>query len=396
MTLIDPRFDFDRDIVREGTHALKYDGRAGQFGRADVLPLWVADMDFAVPEAITQALRARAEHPIHGYTRHPASMIEALVGWLARRHGWRIDPEWVVIVPGVVPSLHAATLAFARPGQGVIAQPPVYAPFFSAVTTTGRQLLENPLRLEDGRYRIDFDDLEALAARARLMLLCSPHNPIGRVWTRAELERLLDVARRHRLVVLSDEIHHDLVLPGHRHVPLASLADDVEVITALAPSKTFNIPGLGLSALIAPKPEQRAALRAAFDLLRAGNHNPFSIAAFEAGYREGDAWLDALLGYLAGNRDFALDFATRALPGIRAIPSEGTYLLWLDCRELRAERGWDDAGLRDFFVERAGIGASDGRQFGHGGEGFMRLNLGLPRARLGEALDRLARALKNP
>ncbi len=390
--------DFDRIIPRDGTDSVKHDGRAEYFGTADVLPLWVADMDFAAPAEVTQALLARAAHPIYGYSRYPAALFEALIDWLRQRHGWAIERDWILLAPGVVPSLHAAVLAFAEAGEGVIVQPPVYFPFFSAVTTSGRRLIENPLRLQDGGYEMDFDHLEQCAKDARLLLLCSPHNPVGRVWTRAELARVLDIAERHDLVVLSDEIHHDLIYPGLKHPVLATLTDDpaadpARVVTALAPSKTFNIPGLGLSALIVPDPARRNALTRAFDLLHAGNYNPFSSVAFAAGYQHGAAWLDALMAYLAQTRDFVSQFARQHLPGIRLIEPEGTYLLWLDCRELCAVRGWDDAALKRFCVEQAKVGMNPGTVFGSGGSGCMRMNIGAPRAVIETALRQLAAAL---
>ena len=387
-------FDFDAPIPRDHTDSVKHDGRVDYFGTTDVLPLWVADMDFAAPAEITQALLARAAHPIYGYSRYPEALFTALIDWMRVRHGWQIERDWVMPAPGVVPSLHAAVLAFAEAGEGVIVQPPVYFPFFSAVTATGRRLIENPLLLKDGRYEIDFEHLENCAREARLLLLCSPHNPVGRVWTREELARLLDIAERHDLVVLSDEIHHDLIYPGQRHPVLATLTDNASrVVTAAAPSKTFNIPGLGLSALIVPDPARRKALTRAFDLLHAGNFNPFSSAAFTAGYQHGAAWLDALMAYLAQTRDYAFRFAREHLPGIRVIEPEGTYLLWLDCRELCAARGWDDLALKRFCVEQAKLGMNPGPVFGSGGAGFMRMNIGAPRTVIETALQRLAAAL---
>ena len=384
-------FDFDRVIPRIGTDSVKWDGRRGYFGTEDVLPLWVADMDFAVPEAVTRALAARTAHPVYGYTLFPDSAYERVIRWMKERHGWTVERDWILLVPGVVPSLHAAALAFAGAGEGVIVQPPVYFPFFSSVTTPGRVVIENPLLEEGGRYRMDFAHLEACAARddARLLFLCSPHNPVGRVWHPDELREVLRIARRHDLVVLSDEIHHDLVYPGERHTPLALLADDpAQVVTAVAPSKTFNIPGLGLSALIASNPAHRDTLRRAFDLLHVSGANPFSIAAFCAAYQEGSPWLDALLAYLAGTRDAVLAYLEQELPAIRPVRPEGTYLLWLDCRGL----GLDDAALKRFFVEEARVGMNPGTVFGTGGSGFMRLNLGAPRRVVMEALGRMAEA----
>lgn len=386
--------DFDTPIPRDHTDSVKHDGRAEYFGTSDVLPLWVADMDFAAPEAVTQALLARAAHPIYGYSRYPAALFEALIVWLQQRHGWSIERDWILLAPGVVPSLHAAVLAFAEAGEGVIVQPPVYFPFFSAVTATGRRLIENPLHLHEGRYEMDFEHLEQCAKDASLLLLCSPHNPVGRVWTREELACVLDIAERHDLVVLSDEIHHDLIYPGQWHPVLATLTDNLSrVVTALAPSKTFNIPGLGLSALIVPDPARRKALTRAFDLLHAGNYNPFSSVAFTAGYQHGAAWLDRLMAYLVQTRDFVSQFARQHLPGIRVIEPEGTYLLWLDCRELCATRDWDDAALKRFCVEHAKVGMNPGTVFGTGGSGFMRMNIGAPRAVIDTALQRLAAAL---
>ncbi|MDO9227745.1 MAG: PatB family C-S lyase [Pseudomonadota bacterium] len=384
-------FDFDRIIPREGTAALKWDGRKSVFGTEDVIPLWVADMDFAVPEAVSQALAARAAHPVYGYSLFPDDVYESLIGWLRARHQWPVERDWIMMAPGVVPSLHAAVLAFAAAGEGVIVQPPVYFPFFSAVTTTGRRLVENPLIYEAGRYRIDFDHLEQCAADARMLILCSPHNPVGRVWSEDEQRELLRIARKHKLVVLSDEIHHDLIYPGQRHIPLATLADDGDdIVTAVAPSKTFNIPGLGLSALVASKPEQREKLRRAFDLLHVSGANPFSITAFSAAYQHGAAWLDALMPYLAESRDEVATTLAREAPAIRVVAAEGTYLLWLDCREL----GMSDAALNRFFIERARLGMSPGSLFGQGGGGFMRLNLGAPRSVIREATHRLVGAVK--
>ena len=386
--------DFDRIISRDQTDSVKHDGRAEYFGTPDVLPLWVADMDFAAPAEVTQALLARAAHPVYGYSRYPAALFEALIGWMWQRHGWSIERDWILLAPGVVPSLHAAVLAFSEAGEGVIVQPPVYFPFFSAVTATGRRLIENPLRLHAGRYQMDFDHLERCAKDARLLLLCSPHNPVGRVWTREELVQLLDIAERHNLVVLSDEIHHDLIYPGQKHPVLATLTNNLSrVVTALAPSKTFNIPGLGLSALIVPDPARRKALTQAFDLLHAGNYNPFSSVAFTAGYQHGAAWLDALMVYLAQTRDFVSQFTRQHLPGIRLIEPEGTYLLWLDCRELSAARDWDDTALKRFCVEQAKVGMNPGTVFGAGGAGFMRMNIGAPKSVIETALQRLLAVL---
>ncbi|HSI22633.1 MAG TPA: pyridoxal phosphate-dependent aminotransferase [Methylophilaceae bacterium] len=383
-------FDFDRVIPREGTSALKYDGRTAYFGISDVQPLWVADMDFAAPEAVTRALIARAAHPIYGYTLPPEGVYDALIDWMKTRHGWAIEREWIVLVPGVVPSLNAVAMALAEPDEGVIVQPPVYFPFFSAATKTGRRLVQNPLKLDNGRYGIDFEHLEQCASEARLLLLCSPHNPVGRVWQREELIQILDIARRHDLTILADEIHADLIYPEYQHHALATLTDDTtKIVTAVAPSKTFNIPGLGLSALIVPDAARRAKINQVLDMVHMTAGNPFSLTAFEAAYREGAPWLESLMAYLQTTRDEVTRYIEQELPRIRPIPAEGTYLLWLDCREL----GMSDAELKRFMIHEAGLGLSPGIAFGMGGSGFMRMNIGAPRSEVMEALAKLKTAI---
>ncbi|MGV3581953.1 MAG: MalY/PatB family protein [Methylophilus sp.] len=383
-------FDFDIAINREGTYSLKYDARQTLFGRADITPMWVADMDFATPQAVTRAMTERAKSPIYGYTHFPDRLYDSLINWLKHRHGWEIKREWIVMSPGVVPSLHAAVMAFAQPNQAVIVQPPVYFPFFSAVTHTGRQLIENTLLFENNRYSIDFDHLEQCAKNARMLLLCSPHNPVGRVWQQEELKRILNIAEKHDLIILSDEIHADLIYPDYKHHMLATLARSTNhIVTAVAPSKTFNIPGLGLSALIVPDTEHRTAINKAFDTMHVSAANPFSIAAFEAAYSEGEAWLEALLAYLKENRDFVASYLSAHLPQIKLIAPEGTYLLWLDCRGL----GMDDHELKHFFVYKAGLGLSPGTLFGEAGSGFMRMNIGAPKKIIANALGNISKAL---
>lgn len=382
-------FDFDHEIDREGSHSVKYDGRQGMFGKSDVIPVWVADMDFATPPAVTRALAQRAAHPIYGYTLFPDSLYDSLIDWMLRRHGWTIQRDWIVMCPGVVPSLNAAVMAFTQPGESVIIQPPVYFPFFSAVTQTGRKLIPNPLQLENGRYTIDFDHLEQCAKNARLLLLCSPHNPVGRVWNSDELERLLAIAAKHDVVVFSDEIHADLIYPGHQHHAIATLPQNTgKIITAVAPSKTFNIPGLNLSTLIIPDKSIRNSIMQVFNNMHVSASNPFSITAFETAYREGEAWLDELLIYLRDTRDSVTAFLATYLPEIKIIQPEGTYLLWLDCRTL----DMTDAQLKHFFIHEAGVGMSPGILFGNEGSGFMRLNIGAPRRTILSVLKHIREA----
>lgn len=385
-------FDFDHEINRAATHSVKYDGRQAMFGNSEVIPAWVADMDFAAPPAVTQALIARAKHPIYGYTLFPDGAYDALIHWMQRRHGWRIQRDWIILCPGVVPSINAAVMAFTQPDQSVIIQPPVYFPFFSAATQTGRTLIQNPLRLHNGRYTLDFDHLEQSAKQAKLLLLCSPHNPVGRVWQTDELEHLLQISEKHDLIIFSDEIHADLIYPGNQHPVLAAITkNNAKIITAVAPSKTFNIPGLNLSALIIPDDSMRNAMMQVFNNFHVSASNPFSIAAFEAAYQQGEAWLEALLIYLRDTRDCVEAFLTEQLPEIQVIKAEGTYLLWLDCRAMNMT----DVQLKHFFIHEAGVGMNPGTQFGKEGSGFMRLNIGAPRKTVVSIMHRIKQAWQN-
>jgi len=328
----------------------------------------------------------------------PDSLYSAMRDWFQQRHQWHFQREWVLMAPGVVPSLNAACMACTDPGDEVIIQPPVYPPFFSSVRQTGRQVLENPLLAEtqeDGSvyYRMNLAHLEQCAARpqAKMLALCSPHNPIGRVWSEAELTAVLDICRRHNLVLLSDEIHCDLVFSdSHRHRMLAALArPDDQLITAIAPSKTFNIPGLGLSAMVIADSGLRQKMADVLESFHMPQSNPFSVTGFEAGYRHGGPWLDQLMDYLQANRDFVVSQVAQRLPGIEVSAPEGTYLMWLDCRAL----GLDDTGLKRLFVQQAGVGMNPGSSFGANGSGFMRLNIGCPRATLEQVIGRIQAAL---
>jgi cystathionine beta-lyase len=282
-------------------------------------------------------------------------------------------------------------LAFTQPGDGVIIQPPVYFPFFSAVSQQSRELIYNPLQLENNYYQIDFAHLEACAAEARMLLLCSPHNPVGRVWREEELKRMLDIAERHDLVVFADEIHADLIYPPAKHHVLARLArQQKNIITAMAPSKTFNIPGLNLSALIIADANQRVRISEVFDRMHVSAANPFSIVAFEAAYQHGDAWLDALIPYLQTTRDMVVDYVSTHIPKIKAFASEGTYLIWLDCRALALS----DQALKHFFIQQAAVGLSPGDLFGEAGSGFMRMNIAAPKSVIQIALNNIATALQ--
>lgn len=385
--------DFDQLIDREGSQSLKYGARKAVFGREDVIPLWVADMDFAAPEAVTQALIERAQHPIYGYSQFDDSVYQSLIDWCQRRYHWQIEQKQILMCPGVVPSLHVVIEALTKAGDSVIVQPPVYFPFFSTVTDTGRNLVLNQLKLVNGEYRMDLMHLEKCASEGgRMLLLCSPHNPVGRVWSRQELLDLADIARRYDMTIVSDEIHADLIYAEHIHTPLASLVDDVEVITALSPSKTFNIPGLGLSSLVVKDKTHRRAIQRVFDRQHVSASNPFSITAFVAAYTQGEDWLTQLMPYLQQTRDQVEQYFATAIPQIKLIQPQGSYLLWLDCRALDI----DDAELKQLFIEQAGVGLSPGTLFGDGGRGFMRMNIAAPRSVILQALQQIKHALEQP
>lgn len=379
-------YDFDHIIDRRNSDSIKW----RWYG--DALPLWVADMDFRAPEPVLRALRERVDHGIFGYAAEPPALRETLAAWLGRRFGWRVDPSAFVFVPGVVTGFNVACRAFCRPGEGVLVQTPVYPPILDAAANHGLARQDVPL-IHDGagRYAADAQAMaEAITSASRLFILCNPHNPTGRAFTEAELAHMAGVCLRHDLVICSDEIHCDLVFSGTRHIPMATLSPEVasRTVTLMAPSKTFNIPGLGFSLAIIEDRELRARFKAAAkDIVP--HINALGYVAALAAYAEGEPWLEACLRYLEGNRDYLAEHVRSRMPGIRLQPPEATYLAWLDCRE---------AGLgetpAEFFLKRAGVALNEGKIFGPGGEGFVRLNFGCPRATLSEALARMAEALK--
>ncbi|OPZ62778.1 MAG: Cystathionine beta-lyase PatB [Firmicutes bacterium ADurb.Bin506] len=380
--------DFDRNLDRRNTDCVKWDGLRATFGTDDVLPLWVADMDFASPPEVVAALHARVEHSTFGYALASCRAREAIVGWLERKHRWKVDPDWIVFASGVVPSLAVSVLAYTRPGDEVVVQSPVYPPFFEVVKANGRRLVNSMLLNVGGRYEIDWTDLEAKLRGAgtdegpRMMILCSPANPVGRVWSRSELERIAELCRLHHVVLVSDEIHADIIYPGHRHTP----AGDV---TLMAPSKTFNLQGLGTSYAVIPDARLRQAFRTVQSGLGMGQINALGIAAMEAAYTMCDDWHDQLIAYLCANRDYLADRIATSAPGISMVLPEGMYVCWLDCRAL----GLGPGQLTDFFTYRARVGVNDGRKFGPGGEGFVRLNIACTRSTLVDALNRIEEAL---
>ncbi len=387
-----PVTDFDKVVDRTGSESMKWVYPREKLGVEDAIPMWVADMDFESPPAVIEALKRRVEHGVFGYPLPPPSFYEAAMGWLRRRHGWTVEKDWIVMTPGIVPALNYIVRAFTKPGDPVIVQPPVYHPFYYAIENNGRRVVRNPLRLVGGRFTMDLDDLRTkVDAPGRVLILCSPHNPTGRVWTLEELEELGRIAVERDLLVVADEIHHDLVLGGRRHHVFAALAPDLaqQTVTCVAPSKTFNVAGLSTAAVAVPNADLRRKFedeseRSGFDL-----GNALGIVAFEAAYRHGDGWLDELLPYLEGNVDLMDEFLTGRLPAVKLVRPEGTYLALLDCRGL----GIAADALNDFFLKKARVYFSDGRIFGDEAAGFVRVNFACPRSVLLEALERVERAV---
>ncbi len=387
------KYDFDEIIDRRNTDSRKWDTAEKWVGEKDVLPLWIADMDFQSPYPVIEALRKRVEHGVFGYAKVPDSCYEAIIGWMKKRHGWDIKQEWIMFTPGIVAAFHWAVGSYAGPGDGVIIQPPVYHPFFRAVKHNGCQMVENQLKYDRGRYAIDFDDLEtACDSRTKMLLLCSPHNPVGRVWTKEELIRLAELCLKHQIVICSDEIHCDLLFRGYRHIPTAIISEEVaqNTVTCVAANKTFNIAGLNTGVVIIPNPRLREKFRNTQRNTGINSCNLLGIIATEVAYTHGEEWLEQVLDYLQGNLEFLTSFVEKKIAPIKVIQPEGTYLAWLDCQGLRL----NDAALKDFMLKKAKVWLNDGPTFGNGGSGFQRINLGCSRFILREALQRIEQAVK--
>ncbi|MBW1849461.1 MAG: pyridoxal phosphate-dependent aminotransferase, partial [Deltaproteobacteria bacterium] len=376
------------------TDCAKWGVADGLFGEKDILPMWVADMDFPIAKEITAAIKKRADHEIYGYAVPGSSAFEAVVTRMKKKYEWEIPSEWIVFTPGIVPALYVAVKAFTHPGDEVVIQSPVYRPFWSAVKDN----------LIDDRYEIDFKDFENIfqfsrnpglvpvSSRAKMMILCSPHNPVGRVWNADELSKMGEIVTRNNGIIVSDEIHAEICFKGSKHIPFASISTEFEQrsITCVSPSKSFNLAGLGASAVIIPDSE----LRKNFNRAKTGivpMVNCFGLSALEAAYNHGDAWLQECLEYLHGNLNFIMKFCEKQIPKIRIIKPEGTYLVWLDCRDL----GMDKMSLRELMRKKARLGLEDGFTFGPGGEGFQRMNIACSRSMLEEAMTRLEAAVNS-
>lgn len=384
-------YNFDEIIDRTNTSCVKYDLRKLFFGNEEVIPMWVADMDYRTPDFILNAIRERAGHEILGYSIRPESYFTSLINWLKRRHNWEIQKEWVAFSPGIVPAVNMAVLAFSKRRDKIIIQPPVYFPFFDAVKKHGRKLLYNQLIMDNGRYRMDYENLEQLCRDgAKMLILSNPHNPGGNAWTATELKKMADICLKYNVLIISDEIHSDLVNRGFKHTVLASLSPEIatKTITMVAPSKTFNIAGMATASVIISNPELMKKYRKVLDALHIELGNVFGNVASEAAYTYGDEWLEQLLDYMDGNIQTLVEFAEKHLPQVKVIRPEATYMAWIDF----SKTGMTGKQLKKFLIEKAGLGLNEGTQFGSGGEGYMRMNLACPREILLKALEQLKMA----
>lgn len=386
------KYNFDEQVNREGTNCIKYDLRKDVFGREDVLPLWVADMDFKTPDFIMNALRERLDHEVLGYTFRPDSYYESIINWMQQRHGWIIQKNRISFSPGVVAGLTLAIESFSAPGDEVVLQPPVYTPFFDSIKATKRTMVENPLKLVGGRYTFDLDDLKRkITGKTKLLLLCNPQNPGGMVWTREELTALASICLEHKILIISDEIHSDLIFKGYKHIPLATLSDEIarNCVVCMAPSKTFNVAGLSTSFVVIPDKRLFTKYERTLHIPHLHMGNLFGTVALEAAYRYGADWLGQLMDYLQNNYLFLETYLKENLPEVVPVKPEATYLVWLDFSAF----GLSDDMIYSKIVE-AGVGLNRGIQFGVQGSGYMRMNTGCTCAMLKEALERITEAFK--
>lgn len=388
------KYDFDTYIDRIGTDCEKYEDLVPVFGTDEVIPLWLADMDFATADFIVEAMERRMKHPIFGYTFRPQCYYDAICGWVKRRSGWDVDPSWIAFSPGVVAGVTFGMLSCTKEGDGVVIQPPVYHPFGNTIRYNRRTVLNNPLVQdpETGKYSIDFEDLDKKLAQARAFILCNPHNPTGRVFTREELLKIGELCKKHDVTVISDEIHCDFIFKPHQFLHIASLTEDLanRTVTLIAPSKSFNVAGFSTAVAIIPNAERRAAYQAEVDKIHIENGNIFGSVALKTAYEQGDEWMECLVDYLQGNIDFVYDFMTENIRSVGCYKPESTFLMWLDFR------GWgmSQQELNRFLVHEAGLGMGDGSIYGVEGTGFQRLNVGTPRSVLERAMKQLWEAVR--
>lgn len=385
------QFDFDQIIERQGSGSVKWDS----VENPSILPMWVADMDFRAAPAIIDALQKRVEHGIFGYAKVPDAYYEATVNWFSRKHSFHIERDWILYTSGVVPAISAILKALTNPGDGVIVQTPVYNCFFSSIRNMGCQLVENPLVNCDGHYQVDFEDLENKASRSdvTVMILCNPHNPVGRAWTKQELVRIGEICFKHGVKVISDEIHCDLMFPGNHHQPFAALGDEflMNTVTTHSPSKSFNIAGLQIANIVTANKELKQKVDRALNIHEVCDVNPFGVAALVAAYNQGEEWLNELNHYLYENYLAVVEFVQHQLPKLSVIQQEATYLAWIDCRKLDIP----SEKIGEMLLKEGSLMINQGSVYGNSGDGYIRLNMACPRALLLEGLERMASVLGN-
>lgn len=377
---------------REQTRSMKWDNRKAIFNSEEVLPMWVADMDFKAPEAVNNALKERAQHGIYGYTVITEDIRNNVTNWISLKHGWDVETNWLSFSPGVITSLHIAIQTFTNEGDNILIQTPVYTPFFNLIKNGNRQVVENALKYDGKTYTIDFDDLEEKLKTVKAFILCSPHNPVGRVWTKEELTKIAALCEQHDVLVFSDEIHADLVFDGYKHIPFASISEEARerTITCMSPTKTFNLAGLQASYIVTKNNQMRAKINAELGLLGFNMLNTMGVIALDAAYANGKPWLDQLMKVIEANKLYATTRIENETNGkLKVIASEATYLLWIDCHEL----GFTDKELQTFMIEQAKVGLNAGSSYGTEGENFMRINIACPKATLQEGLDRIIHAV---
>lgn len=388
------KYNFDEVIDRSKNRAAKYDERMKKFGTMDIIPLWVADMDFRTAQPIIDACVKKAEEGIWGYTSRPDSYFEAVRGWQLRRNGWDIDKEKMSWSLGVVPALSAIVRLFTNEGDSVMIQTPVYSEFYDVTEAWDRTVVENKIVEKDGKWSVDFEDFENKAKdpKVKMFLLCSPHNPLGIVWTKEELEKMFEICDANGVLMVSDEIHSDLIFHGKKHIPTATISEKAKnsVISCISGTKTFNLAGLQASTTVFPNLEMKKTFDEFWSKMDIHRNNAFSSVAMEAAFNEGEEWLEQLLPYLSDNFDFIHDYCEKHIPQIKPIVPDATYLVWLDCREL----GLDNEELRKFMIEKAKLGLNEGYTFGRSLSGYMRLNAACPRSVLEQAMKQLEKAVK--
>jgi cysteine-S-conjugate beta-lyase len=385
-------YNFETLIDRSNNFSAKWSEMDKKYGSNDLLPMWVADMDFKAAPCIIDAIRDRLEQGIYGYTTRVDSYNESIVNWAARRYNWDIKSDWLIFSPGVIPSISLIIQEMTEKNDKIMIQEPVYSPFNSVVKDNGRELVISPLKkLEDGNYVMDYEDIESKIKDVKMFILCNPHNPVGRVWTKEELQKLGDICLKNNVKVISDEIHSDMIFKGHKHIPFASISDEFaqNSITCMAPTKTFNIAGLQMSQVILPNKEDYKVLDSAFARLDIRRNNAFSLVATQAAYNNGEEWLNELLEYIEGNMDFAVNYIKENIPSLKVKKPEGTYLLWVDF----SETGLSDEEVTKALVEKGKVALNSGVSFGIGGNGYQRINLACPRVMVEDGLSRIKKAI---